>query len=233
MITIILRGMLRILFTLSLVSIFFIAHSQDRCGTVEYEKLRSLRKPNRETIEQFEKWISEKMLQKTSALKAGRVQGVSYVVPIVVHVIHNGETVGTGTNISEAQILSQIKVLNDDFERLNSDSIKTPAEFVPLAGKFPITFVIAKQDPNGLATTGIVRVKGSQTSWDISDNYALKALSYWPAEEYLNIWVTNLSGGYLGYTQLPVSSTLQGLSDSSNDRLTDGVVIHYQAFGTV
>jgi archaellum component FlaF (FlaF/FlaG flagellin family) len=60
----------------------------------------------------------------------------------------------------------------------------------------------------------------------------LKALSYWPAEDYLNIWVANLSNGILGYTQLPVSSTLQGLSDSSNDRLTDGVVIHYKAYGT-
>ncbi len=90
---------------------------------------------------------------------------------------------------------------------------------------------MAKQDPSGLDTNGITRVKGSQTSWDISDNYTFKALSYWPAEDYLNIWVVNLSGGLLGYTQLPVSSTLQGLSDSSNDRLTDGVVIHYQAYG--
>ncbi len=224
--------MLRAFFTVSLVSVFFIARAQDHCGTVAYEKLRSLRNPNHETTDQFEKWISEKMSQKTSALKAGRVEGSSYVVPIVVHVIHNGEPVGTGTNISDAQILSQIKVLNDDFERLNADTTKTLTEFKSVAGKFPITFVMAKQDPNGVATNGIVRVIGTQTSWDISDNYTFKALSYWPAEEYLNIWVVDLTGGLIGYTQLPVSSTLQGLSDSSNDRLTDGVVIDYQAYGT-
>src|SRR5579859_2184014 len=91
---------------------------------------------------------------------------------------------------------------------------------------------MAKQDPNGLTTNGINRVQGTQTSWDISDNYTFKALSYWPAENYLNIWVVDLTGGLLGYTQLPVSSTLLGLSDSSDDRLTDGVVVDYSAYGT-
>jgi len=223
--------MLKVLLTISLTCILFGLRSQDRCGTVAYEKLRSIRNPKRESIDQFESWIKDKLAKKSQPFKAERVAGVEYKIPVVVHVIHNGESVGSGTNISDAQVLSQIKVLNDDFERLNADTVKTPAEFVSVAGKFPITFVMAKQDPNGLATDGIVRVKGSQTSWDISDNYTLKALSYWPAENYLNIWVVNLSGGLLGYTQLPVSSTLQGLSDSSNDRLTDGVVIDYSAFG--
>lgn len=223
--------MLKVFLTIFLTGIFFTLRSQERCGTVAYEKLRSLRNPKRETIDQFESWVKDKLARKSQAFRADRVAGNSYVVPIVVHVIHNGEPVGTGSNISDAQILSQITVLNNDYQRLNADAADTPAEFVPVAGKFPITFVMAKQDPDGNATNGIRRVKGTQSSWDISDNYALKALDYWPAEDYLNIWVTTLSNGLLGYTQLPVSSTLQGLSDSSNDRLTDGVVIHYQAFG--
>ncbi|HCW08461.1 MAG TPA: hypothetical protein DGG95_13975 [Cytophagales bacterium] len=203
-----------------------------RCGTVEYEKIRQQRHPSKETIDQFELWLQNKMGQRAKSGQGNRTQSANYVVPVVVHVIHSGEAIGTGTNISDAQILSQIKVLNDDFERLNADTTKTLTEFKTVAGKFPITFVMAQQDPNGLATTGIVRVKGTQTSWSIADNYTLKALSYWPAENYFNIWVTNLSGGLLGYTQLPVSSTLLGLEDSSNDRLTDGVVIDYQTYGT-
>ncbi len=223
--------MLKVFLVISLTCILFTLHSQDRCGTVEYEKLRSIKNPQRETMDQFESWVKDKLAKQSLLSKAQRVTGVNYEIPIVVHVIHNGEAVGTGTNISDAQILSQITVLNNDFQRLNADTTKTLAEFVSVAGKFPVTFVMAQQDPNGLATNGIVRVKGSQTSWDISDNYTLKALSYWPAEDYLNIWVTNLTGGLLGYTQLPVSSTLQGLSDSSNDRLTDGVVVDYSAYG--
>jgi len=226
-----LLSMLKVFLTISLTCILFTLRSQDRCGTVAYEKLRSLRNPNRESADQFESWINDKLTKKSQAFKAQRVEGASYQIPVVVHVIHNGEPVGAGTNISDAQIQSQIAVLNSDFQRLNADAVNTPAEFIPVAGEFPVTFVMAQQDPYGLATSGIVRVKGSQTSWNISDNYTLKALSYWPAEQYLNIWVTNLSGGLLGYTQLPVSSTLQGLSDSSNDRLTDGVVIDYSAYG--
>ncbi|MBI3482283.1 MAG: choice-of-anchor J domain-containing protein, partial [Bacteroidetes bacterium] len=189
-------------------------------------------RPARETKDQFESWVKGKMTQRLQTFSADRIASGNYVVPIVVHVIHNGEAIGTGSNISDAQILSQLTVLNNDFQRLNADTIKTLDEFKPVAGKFQITFVMAKQDPNGQATTGINRVKGTQTSWDISDNYRVKALSYWPAEDYLNIWIVNLSGGLLGYTQLPVSSTLKGLEDASNDRLTDGVVIDYQAFGT-
>ena len=226
--------MLKVFSILIFMLVFVSAHAQERCGTVAYEKLRQLRNPAHETTEQFEKWMSEKMVRKSQALKNGCVQGGSYVVPVVVHVIHNGEAVGVGTNISDAQVLSQIKVINDDFERMNSDASKTPSEFILVAGMMNITFVMAKQDPNGIATNGIVRVQGTQTSWNISDDYTLKALSYWPAEEYLNIWVVNLSASLLGYTQLPISSlSLQGLQNSSIDRLTDGVVVDYQAYGTI
>ena len=108
---------------------------------------------------------------------------------MVVHIIHNGEAVGSGVNISDAQVLSQISVLNKDYKRLNADASNTPAEFQSVAGLFDVEFVLAKQDPEGLATTGILRVKGSKTSWTMNDNYTLKAQSYWPAEDYLNIWV--------------------------------------------
>ncbi|MBS1488497.1 MAG: choice-of-anchor J domain-containing protein [Bacteroidetes bacterium] len=212
--------------------------AQDRCGTVAYEKIRQLKNPSRETTSQFEMWMQNKLIQKAMAAKSKdqsqRIQSGSYTVPVVVHVIYNAgdATPGVRTNISDAQILSQLPVINADFQRLNTDSTKTPAEFLGVTGKFPITFVMAKQDPNGQPTNGIVRVQGTQTSWDITDNYTFKALSYWPAEDYLNIWVVNLSGGLLGYTQLPVSNTLAGLADASNDRLTDGVVVDYQAYGT-
>ena len=44
-----------------------------------------------------------------------------YLVPVVVHVIHLGEAVGIGTNISVAQINSAIAALNRDFRRLPDD----------------------------------------------------------------------------------------------------------------
>lgn len=51
------------------------------------------------------------------------------IIPVVVHVLHNGEAIGGGFNISQAQIQSQIDVLNEDFRRLNPDRINTPSRF--------------------------------------------------------------------------------------------------------
>jgi len=81
-------------------------------------------------------------------------------------------------------------------------------------------------------TTGIVRVNGDKSGWSFSEDLELKTLSYWPAEDYMNIWVANLLGGFLGFSQFPVSN-LEGLEDAIDNRLTDGLVIGHQYFGSV
>lgn len=223
--------------TASLFLLFAISHEllgQDRCGIVQYEKNRHLANPKLETEGQFEEWLKARLAEpKLKTFGAKKTGSPTYTIPVVVHIIHNGEPVGTGANISDAQVNSQITVLNNDYQRLNADASQTPAEFVPAAGGFDVQFVLAKQDPEGLPTSGITRTLGTKTSWALADDAAMKALSYWPAENYLNLWVVNLNdGGYIGYAHLPVS-TLPGLENSPNDRLTDGVVIHYRAFGSV
>ena len=206
-----------------------IGYSQIRCGTVEYTEWLKAQQTLFEGKDQFEKWIREKQASKAAQAGAQRTSS-TYQVPVVVHVIHNGEAVGSGANISDAQIMSQISVLNKDYKRLNADAGETPAEFLPVAGIFDVEFVLAKQSPEGLATNGIVRVQGTKTTWTMDDNYTLKSLSYWPAEDYLNIWVCNMND-FLGFSQFPVSG-LPGLENSSENRLTDGVVIAYNVFGS-
>jgi Pregnancy-associated plasma protein-A len=228
-----LLGMLRFITFISSLLIAATSLAQERCGTVQYEKMLHQRNPKKESIEQFEKWMNNRLNQKKPPpLSTQRTQATS-TIPVVIHVIHNGEPIGTGLNISDAQIQSQMKVLNDDFNRLNADRVNTPALFQPVAASFDVQFVLALQDPAGSPTTGIVRVKGSKSSWDInSDDYLLKSQSYWPPEQYLNIWVTNLSS-FLGYAQLPLSTSLPGLENSPNERLTDGIVINYKEFGSI
>ena len=180
--------------------------------------------------EEFEQWLQTKISQRKN-LKNLRTQAGPYKIPVVVHVIHNGTAIGSGVNISDAQIISQLDVLNKDFKRLNSDASNTPAEFLSVAGNLDIEFVFAKQSPEGLPTSGIVRVNGNRASWSNSQDADLKAVSYWPSQDYLNIWVTNLSGSYLGYAQFPVSN-LAGLGEfQSGIAATDGVVIDYTVFG--
>lgn len=203
---------------------------RERCGTVEYTRQMQKNGALKENDEQFEQWLNEKIKYRKGLEREKRFLATSYKIQVVVHVIHRGESVGVGTNISNAQINSQIQVLNKDFKRLNADAIKTPPEFLSVAGASSIEFVLAQTDPNGSPTSGINRVRGGKTEYTIADNEELKAQSYWPAENYLNIWVCNLTDRY-GYTQFPVS-TLPGLENSSKNRLTDGMVISFDVFGS-
>jgi len=79
------------------------------------------------------------------------------IIPVVVHVLHRGEPVGVGRNITDAQIISQIDVLNEDFRRLNADAVNTPAAFQLVAADPNFEFRLACIDPNGNATNGITR----------------------------------------------------------------------------
>lgn len=203
---------------------------QQRCATEEYTAQRLQRNQKLERTPQFEQWITQRIAEKKIQSNRESSTQAVYQIPVVVHIIHNGEPVGTGTNISEAQVLSQIQVLNKDFQRFNTDASSTPSEFLPVAAALDIEFVLAKQDPFGSATNGILRARGTKTTWTRADDAAFKALSYWPAEDYFNIWVINIPD-YLGYAQFPVSS-LPGMENSSEDALTDGIVIHYTAFGS-
>jgi gliding motility-associated-like protein len=204
--------------------------AQQRCGTVDYQRMLRGQQFLIESEQEFEEWIKTK-LPESRERGTYRTRSDIYRIPVVIHVIHTGETNGQGFNIPVEQIESQLNVLNKDFNRLNEDGSQTPALFQPLAGTMNIEFVLATQDPNGQPTSGINRLAGPKSSWTIADNSQLKSLSYWPAENYLNIWVCNLVGQFLGYAQFPVS-TIPGLENSSRNRLTDGIVISALAFGT-
>ena len=142
-------------------------------------------------------------------------------IPVVVHVVHKTPV----QNISDAQVKSQIDVLNHDFRKANNDLGKIPAPFQPLATDARIEFVLADKDPLGKPTTGIVRVATTKDSFQDSDDgvkhAALGGSNAWPRDRYLNIWVCQLGNGLLGYAQFPGGSAA-----------TDGVVIVHSAFGT-
>ncbi len=141
-------------------------------------------------------------------------------IPVVVHVVYNTAS----QNISDAQIASQIAVMNADFRKLNADASLVPAAFAGLAADCEVQFCMAQRDPSGNATTGITRTSTTVTSFSTNDNMKRNAnggKDAWPTGSYLNIWVCNISGGILGYAQFPGGPTS-----------TDGVVCNYTAFGT-
>lgn len=142
-------------------------------------------------------------------------------IPVVVHVVYST----TAQNISDAQIQSQIDILNADYSRSNANWSSTPAIFQPVSSSMGIQFCLAKRDPEGNATTGIVRTQTSATIFSTSNSVKYTAQggdAAWPAASYLNLWVCNLGNTLLGYGQFP-----GGASE------TDGVVINYTAFGNM
>ena len=206
---------------------------QSRCTTVE---LHQQKKSSKKQIsdQAFEQWLKKGMSKSAVSSPAKfRTTADHIQIAVVVHIVHNGENIGQGGNISSEQIRSQIDVLNEDFQRKNADTTDTPGEFLSVASSMNIEFVLAKQDPNGSPTNGIVRVQGDQSSWTTSQDDLLKAQSYWPAENYLNVWVTNLSpSSNLGYAQFP-DIDIPGLEgENVENRLTDGVVVDYEVFGS-
>lgn len=187
---------------------------------------------------EYETWLTKKMQENS----ANRIQTV-YTIPVVVHVIHNGNAVGVSYNISDAQVLSQIAVLNEDYRRLNSDTVSTPGVYAPVAADCEINFCLAQRDPNGNATNGIDRINRNTKGWSAPpytstyiDN-TIKAGSIWDPTKYMNIWVVpdySMSGNQLlGHATFPLNSGLTGLTSSYGTATTDGVVIWYKSFGRV
>ncbi|UZD23228.1 M43 family zinc metalloprotease [Algoriphagus halophytocola] len=181
----------------------------------------------------FESWIDDKIeARKSKPAILARTNEDPMLIPVVVHVIHSGEAEGQGTNIPTAQILEQIRILNEDFQRLNADAANTPSEFLPVAGSTNIEFILAKQDPSGLPTNGITRTQGPKASYNPNTDVTVIAqVEHWNSEEYMNMYVVPLTTPFIGYSSFPISD-LPGLNFPASSALTDGVVIDYRYFGT-
>jgi hypothetical protein len=189
---------------------------------------------------EFETWLAQKIAERNAM--PGQDPTAVYNIPCIVHVIHNGESVGSGTNISQTQINSQYDVLNEDFRKLNADfSTVCPSAFQSVAADCQINFCKALRDPQGntLAEAGIHRVNRQTQGWTtppFSTSYidgTIKPQTIWNPQQYLNIWVCNISGSILGYATFPAASSLTCLSSNFGTATTDGVVILYNSFGRV
>jgi hypothetical protein len=152
------KSFLQVLFFLFAAA--FTANSQRICGTTEYTQQLLKADPS---LKQVFKNIEKQIISfdgnlHSNIAKRDTISNEVIYIPVVVHVLYKG----SAENISDAQIKSQIDVLNNDFNGLNSDRINTPAAFKSLAGEARIRFCLAQVDPNGKKTSGIDRKYTSQ-----------------------------------------------------------------------
>lgn len=130
------------------------------------------------------------------------------IIPVIINILEKNEG-----DVTQAQIDSQIAILNEDFNDNNPNTSKTPNEFKSFIADCNITFTLAN----------VIRKTSSKNSWGTRD--AMKkskrgGINPTTPSMYLNIWVCNIGGGILGYAQFPGGSSS-----------TDGIVITSNAFG--
>lgn len=165
-------------------------------------------KERMDAIESFTDRLAER------AAEGRLLPGGIIEIPVVVNVLYRT----AAENISQAQIQSQIDVLNEDYAATNADYGNTPALFQPVrSGDVGIRFVLDQ----------VVRKSSSKSSWKTDDamkNSAKGGIDATSPTTKLNIWIVNkmTSQGktILGYAQFPGGAAA-----------TDGVVVGYNFFG--
>ena len=203
---------------LLLMSVTFYAQQSDKipdrnCGTMSY--LDQQIKQNPAIANKMA--IIESEVQKSIQNSSKSIDGQIITIPVVVHVLYNTNQ----QNISDAQIQSQMDVLNEDFRRLNSDRDNVWSQ----AADVQIEFCLAQVDPNGNKTNGIVR-KATNVTGFTGDNMKFSSRGgsdAWPANQYMNMWTCNFRDSrLLGFAQFP----------GGGPASTDGVVMAPQFFGS-
>lgn len=186
----------------------------------------------------FERWMSKQMNALKQQNIINRAVNNTITIPVVIHVIHDGDAVGSGENLSTEQIMSQLTVLNQDFRRAAETNGWNNN---PVGADTEIEFCLAQQDPNGLATTGIVRYNmGDGNGFEVSElDSNVKPNTIWDPNRYLNIWVvkdiyrqiSNFLVLQASYTTYPTASGLEGI-DVNVDADKDGIVVASKYFGS-
>jgi len=204
------------------------AIAQQGCRTVDYKQDQLRKDPELAARAMDIERFTQQQVRHSSPIATGAANAAhnensfaTVTIPVVVHIVYNN----SGQNISDAQVQSQIAVLNRDYSKQNPDTSRIPSYYRGLAADCGIRFALANVDTNGGTTSGIVRRQTSQREFTYNDAVKFTARGGddgWDRDRYLNIWVTNLSNGVLGYSSVP------GCAKSN-----DGVVISYTAFGTM
>ncbi len=198
--------------------------TRELCGTMEVHR-RLLNQSV--TYQERRAAIENRALAVERGARAPSRPGV-VTIPVVVHVVHNPAV--PSQDIDDAQIHSQIDVLNLDFRAKNPDVAGVPTVWKSLVADTRIEFALATTDPDGKPTSGITRTPTTATSFhtelDDVKSSTTGGADPWPSDDYLNMWVCadlrdQINRPILGYAQFPGGSPA-----------TDGVVVINSCFGT-
>lgn len=173
-------------------SLSLIGQQEHRCATDETMKNFYRTHPGAE-----QKRKIHDLLLNNKASSAG-----SYTIPVVFHILHQGGP----ENVSDAQVIDALNILNQDFAKLNADTSDIIPSMKSVADSTGIHFALATRDTNGNCTSGIIHYYDTDTDW--YDTSITTFSHSWNSTKYMNVYVVKriiLSGGFsaAGYTYFP------------------------------
>ena len=207
------------------ISLLFCQHLMaqnefQRCAAVEHRTSLHEQNPAKIGQQQARKdWVKNYIESQGNSVQ----NRAAITIPVVVHVVYKT----AAENISDEVIFSQIDALNEDFSKNNIEINNVPNEFQNSIANVDIEFCLAKKDPDGNSTTGIVRKStnlnqfSDQTNHIFYDNQG--GSDAWDDTQYLNLWVCNLGSFLAGFATFP----------NDADPGEDGIVINYINFGRI
>jgi PKD repeat protein len=207
------------------LALFVSALAYGQCGTDEYN--RRLAQDHLKNGESYDEYLDRLATFESEPNYDTKTKKATRVIPVVFHVVHEYGP----ENISKAQIEDQLRILNEDFQRLNADKVNTRAAFVSRAVSMDVEFKLARIAPDGSCTDGITRTYdpvNTHEDYEDNDNEVKTAVAPWDRNKYLNVWVvteiksSSTTDTILGYAQFP-----------GQNALTDGVVMIHNRVGTI
>ncbi len=222
----------------------FSLHAQpnaDKCGFIIAKKAIIARNPSFQ--QQLDSYLQKRLSNLANAKTTGQVT-LSVTVPVIFHIVLDTaqlHRINDSAGIAD-RVISQIQILNEDYNRGNADSTLIPSVFKPLYGNVNIKFALAHTTPNGKPTNGWDIVTTPLTGFDASANdpcgFAKHTdsggIDAWDVSKYINIWVINFlqygnqPSQILGLT-VPPSFTVDTVNGFPVNEM--GVLLSYTAFG--
>jgi hypothetical protein len=208
--------------------------AQKQCGQDEYQQkiynedpsLRPENNPAYQELEEFTRNFRPSSSFERDSNIGGLEIGTDYIIPVVVHVIHNNGV----ENISDQAVERAIELLNVFYAGESAFDQNIDPDFIAVRGAFTgksLRFVLAKFDPDGNSTNGIDRHLDATYTYQ-GENNNMRLTYHWPRENYFNIYVV---------AQAISNSTTSGFAtfppsvDGPTYAYLDGHVMSGWAFG--
>jgi PKD repeat protein len=195
--------------------IMFNTYSQEehvKCGINHY--MNELYKNDPDLKKRIEKQFETNHVQKSETEDTSL-----FIIPVVFHILHqNGSE-----NITDAQVMNQMNILNDDYRLRNADTADVVSAFDTIMADSHIEFRLATKDPWGNCTNGIEHIY----SHELNTGDANSKVNQWDRARYLNVWVVKSfpQSSLLGYSMYPEAA-------DGNNFYMDGIILKHNTIGT-